>query len=225
MRRRVIFRFGLVLATVLFASLLLIGLRPTDDTDLRALLLPPDGCAAPCWAGIRPGETTSDEALAILGAHPWVASIDASTSDGRQIGNIRFRWEARRYLNPNIDNIISMAYASEVVDTVALRTEVPLGAMWLMLGPPDFASVRPPFAFGVMPGATTALSYNASYSEGNLQVNALPNCPNTPYTIWNATVQEVYITATLRTLTLEGNHDIAPLLNSRLCTPIPIAVT
>src|SRR5262249_53188186 len=78
---------GLVLV-VLLAS---IGLRATqNDAALRVFLLPPEGCAMPCWLGIQPGMTTYDQAIEILEAHPWVGRVIAGPP--AQATRIFFQW-------------------------------------------------------------------------------------------------------------------------------------
>ncbi len=66
-----------LLFTLLFAACIgIIRAQPYDDSELRAFLTPPSGCAMPCFMGIRPGVTTADEAIAILEAHEWVSNVN-----------------------------------------------------------------------------------------------------------------------------------------------------
>jgi hypothetical protein len=65
-----------VLCLALTASVLaVVRAQPYDDQPLREALFTPD-CAPPCFIGIRPGVTTRNEALAILQAHPWIATVE-----------------------------------------------------------------------------------------------------------------------------------------------------
>jgi hypothetical protein len=69
-------KFALVITTLCTLTLAAIRAQPYDDSELRAFLLPPEGCAAPCFMGIRPGVTTGDEAIAILERTGWIAQMD-----------------------------------------------------------------------------------------------------------------------------------------------------
>src|SRR5688572_3629883 len=73
-------RFALALTTLFTGLLGAIHLQPYDDSDVRAFVAPPQDCAAPCFMGIRPGETTVGEAVDILWAHPWVDQVREFTS-------------------------------------------------------------------------------------------------------------------------------------------------
>jgi hypothetical protein len=56
-------------ALLLLAFALVIGViraQPYHDNAIRAFFTPPEGCAPPCWQGIRPGITTLEEARAVL---------------------------------------------------------------------------------------------------------------------------------------------------------------
>jgi len=58
------------LITLAFSTLIfLIRAQTYDDVELRTFLTPPEGCSAPCFMGIRPGETTVGEAIALLNAN------------------------------------------------------------------------------------------------------------------------------------------------------------
>lgn len=68
----------MILWVVLFSGvLLLIHALPYDDYQARVLhdLLSPEGCPAPCFMGIRPGITTSKEAISLLKANAWIADV------------------------------------------------------------------------------------------------------------------------------------------------------
>ncbi len=57
---------ALLLSGLFLLPVLLIRAQPYDDGGLRAFLTPPEDCPAPCFMGIRPGVTTTEEALEIL---------------------------------------------------------------------------------------------------------------------------------------------------------------
>lgn len=63
---------------LIFASvMLLIRTQPYQDGGLSAFLLPPDDCPAPCWSGIRPGETTLTDSSALLQNNLQIKSVEA----------------------------------------------------------------------------------------------------------------------------------------------------
>lgn len=68
---RLLLRLALVLIGVFTAGAVVIQLVPYDDSERRAFLLPPAGCPAPCWQGIRPGVTTVEETITMLEAQHW----------------------------------------------------------------------------------------------------------------------------------------------------------
>lgn len=141
---------------LLFTALpLLARVQPNNVAGLRALLLPP-GCRAPCLFGIRPGETTGREALAILEAHPWVTSVSvvyrgATNPSENRDGVLAWQWNG---LEPPLLRTPEL-YAGAVeidlgvVRTVRLSTAIPFGEIWLALGDaqPRYGFVRPSRAF------------------------------------------------------------------------------
>jgi hypothetical protein len=71
---------GTALSALIFCVVLgTMRAQPYDDGGLRAALLTPN-CSAPCFLGIRPGETPRAKAITLLQAHPWVASVSAQAS-------------------------------------------------------------------------------------------------------------------------------------------------
>ena len=54
------------LALALVVPILLIHAQPYDGSIVEDLLMPPAGCPAPCFLGMRPGETPLSEALAFF---------------------------------------------------------------------------------------------------------------------------------------------------------------
>src|SRR4051812_32040381 len=67
--------------TLLGVILLLFQTPTYTHADLRALILPPTDCSAPCFIGIRPGITTVEAALQVLQVNPLIQSIKVSSFD------------------------------------------------------------------------------------------------------------------------------------------------
>lgn len=69
-------------ALVMTLMLMLIVLRGAGSLDkpFAVMLLDAEGCKAPCWNGIRPGETTLEQAEARLRADPSVVNVASTPS-------------------------------------------------------------------------------------------------------------------------------------------------
>src|SRR4051794_17887749 len=109
---------------VLIFVLMIVAFRiqPRDDRAMRAFFTPQQGCAAPCFLGIRPGVTTREEALALLKAHPWVGEI---SERGDIIGWI-WNGEQPAFLQiGTAENQIFLSFGS--VDSVYVPTETDTG--------------------------------------------------------------------------------------------------
>lgn len=75
-----VFRLGFLLTLCAVVPVAIIRAQPLDNHDLYALLTPHADCPAPCFMGIRPGDTSLDEAILALQQHPWVSAVNASES-------------------------------------------------------------------------------------------------------------------------------------------------
>jgi hypothetical protein len=58
-------------------TMLLIRAQPYQDGGLSAFLLPSDDCSAPCWSGIRPGETTIKASSTLIQNNLQIKSVEA----------------------------------------------------------------------------------------------------------------------------------------------------
>ncbi|NDJ59994.1 MAG: hypothetical protein GYB67_02650 [Chloroflexi bacterium] len=133
---------ALMLAALLIAAVRLIPVRGDTAPDIRAILAPPDACAAPCWQGIQPGETSIDEAVALLAAHPWVAAI-APLPPGvaGTAHQYRLVWSGAQpaYIDGGRPGHI---YGSDQgIEGVILWTTLRFGDLWMQLGPPDHGDI------------------------------------------------------------------------------------
>jgi hypothetical protein len=73
--RKVVF-FTSGLSMIFMAVILLIHAQPYQDGGLRAFLVPPSDCSAPCWLGIRPGVTTISGSSGILEGSSWIGAFE-----------------------------------------------------------------------------------------------------------------------------------------------------
>jgi hypothetical protein len=126
------------------ALLGVVRLFPYSRLDLRntaEMLLPPEGCPAPCFMGIRPEVTTRAEALAILENHAWVEQIVPSGD------LVEFSWVwsndapqlFSRYHPASLD------LHNEIVDELGIFLATPLWEIHEILGSPTltYLSVGP----------------------------------------------------------------------------------
>jgi hypothetical protein len=75
--RRTLFTVILCLVLIFASMILLIRTQPYQDGGLSAFLLPPDNCPAPCWSGIRPGETTLTGTSTLLQNNLQIKTVEA----------------------------------------------------------------------------------------------------------------------------------------------------
>lgn len=128
-------RISLSVVGLLFAVLILLRAQPVDDHELRDLLLP-KGCPAPCFAGIRPGITTVEEAVRILEGHDWVSKVT------RTAGGISWEWNGGQaaLLGDSRGGMITVmqdeqpGYPKGTVRTLGVFTTIPFGTLRLLLG-------------------------------------------------------------------------------------------
>jgi hypothetical protein len=160
----------MLIPTALFtAALLLIRTQPYDNPDLHQLLLP-DGCPAPCFIGIRPGVTTSEETLKLLEASQWIGEIDNSVIDNEQ-GFIRWDWSDHKpnWISANTKGKIWIA--EHVVETITLFTDFRLGETQLVLGLPEGELVDP-----TQNRSGTSSLYTAFYNQKGLLLRIWQPC-------------------------------------------------
>jgi hypothetical protein len=165
-----------VLMTTLAFSLILgaVRARATPDDMLRDILLPPEGCASPCWMGIQAGVTTADEAEAILRAHPWVASTHRTPL------NISWRWNSEQpsfFANDAQGLIYLRSENAPIVSTLRIALTTRFGDAWALFGVPGSAQL-------IRPSRSTAYMV-ASFAEAGVTVIAGTSCPAKPSSYWN----------------------------------------
>ncbi|MBI5667628.1 MAG: hypothetical protein HZC41_06435 [Chloroflexi bacterium] len=136
MMRRLL--FGALLLTAGLATAIS-GLRllPVDRRAISAFLLPPPGCPAPCWFGIRPKITSAADALRLLLAHPWTANVESVINFSRADGWLNWQWAEQPPDAPvaPANNTVRIDY--NTVTSIRLATRIRLGELWLLLGVPD----------------------------------------------------------------------------------------
>lgn len=128
---------GLALALFWGASVLLLvllHLRPFTDPDLQAATTPPDGCAVPCFVGIRPGTTTTTQAIDILAKHAWIGDVYYSFSGQ----DFAFGWNGTQPAIFSDQSTVWVGVQGDFVRSLAVSTQATLASFWLTYGQPDW---------------------------------------------------------------------------------------
>ena len=140
-------RWAFLLTLLFLLPVALIRAQPYDDSELRAFLVPPEGCPAPCFMGIRPGVTTTEEAIVILEGHEWVASVgedyvklmrEVSEEElPPLLGSIDWVWNGSQptWIDSSYKPLLSDG--DRVVSAVTIETHIPMGEVLLSYGIPD----------------------------------------------------------------------------------------
>jgi hypothetical protein len=152
---RPVLKLSLLLIVLLALPIILIRAQPYDDSELRAFLTPSEGCPAPCFMGIRPGVTTTEEAIAILEAHPSLANtIELNLPDG-----IRLR--AIDPQSPTSDSTSGyLSIENNIIQWLRIQTDISLWELWAIYGQPDWATSAFPGG-----GANQEIFYAIGYDQ------------------------------------------------------------
>jgi hypothetical protein len=126
---RALGNFTIVLFPLFALAIILIRTQSSDNAGLRVFLLPPKGCPAPCWQGIRPGVTTMARAAILL---EQAGSLDYDIFPGAIQGEGFINWRtADRSISGSIRFIRGIAVNIEI------NTGISLLDIWSLLGDPD----------------------------------------------------------------------------------------
>jgi hypothetical protein len=140
---RLLLRFALLLTLLVALPIVLIRAQPYDDSDLRAFLIPPEGCPMPCFMGIRPGVTTVEEAIAILEGHEWVTNlvVDLDTNElyppPNISGTITWEWSGLQPLAVDTLAPAQLRIRDSRTTTFRVPLNITFGQILLSLGMPD----------------------------------------------------------------------------------------
>lgn len=189
--RGMLYKPVLILVASFTALIGLIRTQPYHGGELDAFLHPPDACKMPCWQGIRPGETTLDETLSLLNAHPWVKDIVVYEQVYTQgIGFIRWRWSGQQPEIINSQYRGNLFLINSVVQTISIPTSASFGDVWLLLDRPGKGIV----SLGGVTRSRQQAVYRAShqavyeYPQGVLNAQSVLTCPLQPSSFWQAAV-------------------------------------
>ncbi|MBZ0292525.1 MAG: hypothetical protein K8L99_08140 [Anaerolineae bacterium] len=164
-------RVALLLGLLLGGAIAATRLRAGDDT-LRLFLLPPEGCAVPCFMGIRPGETRVEAVLRLFDQMPamsYVVEGDVFDEDSEWV---RVNWT---YQQPQTIMRGNVYFTRQIARHVTIY-DIPLGEIWLALGPPDATQAVTQVLYeGGFPILIPSM-HTAYYDAYRLRVDAPVNC-------------------------------------------------
>ena len=176
----VLVRAGVVLTLLFTVGVgLVAGLMPHDDRDLRQFFLPPAGCPAPCWLGIRPGETRTEDAVRLLEAHEWVAAV-------RQSGifhDIEWSGQQPTWIDTSFNS--HFRASGPLVETIRIRTTLPTGALFILLGRPETGLINTPLN-------SAGLRHTARFEVNGAEISSLTRCPMQRDGLWYTPVEVQY---------------------------------
>lgn len=187
---RLLARSALLLAVVTAAGLALIRLRGYDDSAVSQFF---DSCTPmPCWQGIRPGETTTDAAIAILQAHPWVDTVRRAFGEpypgAPTTTLVYWTWSSRYpFAEAYPFTRQGMLVTDQgIVQRISLTTGILLGDIWLALGSPDGGAVdyASYTSHSVLIENTALFSHAGVAATANLSTDCAFRYPN----LWDTAV-------------------------------------
>jgi hypothetical protein len=165
-------RISTPIFAVLVAAMLLIQAKTYDDSGLRTFLSAPGGCDAPCFMGIRPGETTVAEATLILQEHPWVDAIDINFDIDAREGNLAWKWSGQQPPQIRPEREGSLRICDSLICSVSIPTRIPFGDFLLTFGQPDAGALR---SFVDQQG--TMVLHIAAYEALQFNIRSRNFCP------------------------------------------------
>lgn len=165
---RKIFGVGSALLAGFALLCLLLSVPRTDDTNLRTLILPPT-CDQPCLLGLQPGETTTQEAIEMLVAHPWIEPRSLE----RVPDGLRWFWNGEQpdFLQLSGGYVLS---SNDVVQLVQVQTRIPRGRFRLLLTPDSR-----PLHLGMPYSISSRAIVDSSdwYLDDRMEVSSTITCP------------------------------------------------
>ena len=198
-----LWRVVLALVIVFALAVGVILAQPQEDATMRDFFTSP--CAPPCFMGIRPGITTTEQALALLRAHPWVKGVSPAASTfgtgARSYTNIYWGWTGQQPAFIFDASSASLPYLhiyKGIVQYIRLVTHIPYGAAWLILGMPSSGSL-------IVDGNNLGIQ-TVTYFGGMLAFDSNIACPMNSAVRWNAPISITYSDGTLTAYSRPGFH-------------------
>jgi hypothetical protein len=159
----------------------MIRAQPYDDTDVRAFLMPPADCAAPCFLGIRPRVTAVQKAVKLLQQHEWIGEVDdfdpIPRTDSRSVifaTRVDWTWNGQQpaWLGPEQDSMLFFYPTVGRVDKIIIETGLTVGAVQYVLGRPDVQHFSSRYQVDGY-----WWTYEASFAAADLTIRIEAPCP------------------------------------------------
>ncbi|NWG16415.1 MAG: hypothetical protein HXY41_07245 [Chloroflexi bacterium] len=172
----------ILLTLTLAAAISLIHAQPYDAGGLRAFLFPANGCAPPCFIGIRVGSMTTGQVIEWLEKHPWVQRVLMSERFGAtQRGFIGWEWNGQQPALLDGDAAGALWIHEHQVRFVRVQTTIPFGSLWLLLDEPPIGLFRVERDFA---SAGPIIIHYAAYPEMAVMAQLAVSCPLRPAEFW-----------------------------------------
>jgi hypothetical protein len=179
-------RLSFILTITLTGLIAVIQAQPYQDAELQSLLQPDVGCPAPCFMGVRAGDTRIDAAIRILSGNNWIGKFHIQ-DDPRsgQPQNVTWEWSEDRPPLIRLDAegglrvTLGDGYNLPFVQSIVVPTSARVGSIIALLGEPaaiDSGPGRHKRQAGVV----------AIYPRQALVVWAAVECPITRWKYLNA---------------------------------------
>jgi hypothetical protein len=180
-------RLSLLLTLLTWAAALLVteAARQSGHEVIgqaASLLLPPNDCPAPCWHGIRPGETSSGDGIERLGSLSWVTQISVIQGIVSYDSIVRWDWTAASPSLIDRERDGRMWTHNGSVYLIELPVNISLAVALGALGPPDEVEALR------APQSPPAVFLHVYYQSGRLALQATVPCPATFWQVLAARV-------------------------------------
>lgn len=127
-------RWGLFTLTVFGLALVLICTQPYPYSRNSTFVA--EGCFAACFAGVQPGVTPVEDAVALLQASPWVGEVDNRTINNVS-GFISWTWSDQKPAWISSERGGKIWASQKQVVQILIYGEMQLGDTRLIFGSPD----------------------------------------------------------------------------------------
>ena len=168
-----------------------VRLLPYAEHPLQQLIVPPEGCTAPCWQGIRPNQTAYEDAILLLEGNPHIINIDTRQSinalSPKYIWYIYWTWqdEAGDRING------SLSVQTGLVRTIRIYKSIPFGLLWALLGAPDQGAFVGTLTYNDQQPMTLPLYHVAGFPVNGITAQTESSCARFWWQLSMLTVRDV----------------------------------
>jgi hypothetical protein len=202
----------MLIVPLLFAgALLAVHAQPVHD-DVRQFLAQAQACAIPCWQGIQPGVTTTDQANDLLSANPWIAAVQVI--DHPPSTYLYWQWSDQKPAFAGDPHLLipPLMWAEHgVIQMIYIPTALSYGDVSLLLGAPMLGSFEmDSFPNSVALANRPSARHVAAYFGGQVNFDVQVICPISLDRFWSAPVTITYVSTTLTRLQPRHRNDDLP---------------